>query len=187
MLPGVMSGTELLSGLYVHGGDGADNLFLLDGIPLLQVTHFGGLFSTFNTDIIKSINFYKSGFPAKFGGRLSSVLDILTSDGNANSYSGSFSIGLIGGRFSFQGPLIKNKMSFNIAMRRSWLDLVSTPMLKLYNRGRANKTEGGYKFYDINANLLYIASKNDEMSLNLYMGKDNVHYSESKQSKIYGN
>ena len=186
MLPGVMSGTELLSGLYVHGGDGADNLFLLDGIPLLQVTHFGGLFSTFNTDIIKSMNFYKSGFPAKFGGRLSSVLDILTSDGNANSYSGSFSIGLIGGRFSFQGPLIKNKMSFNIAIRRSWLDLISTPMLKLYNKGRANKTDGGYKFYDINANLLYIASKNDEMSLKIYMGKDNVHYSQSKQSKIYG-
>lgn len=186
MLPGVMSGTELLSGLYVHGGDGSDNLFLLDGMPLLQVTHFGGLFSTFNTDIIKSINFYKSGFPAKFGGRLSSVLDISTSDGSADSYSGSFSIGLLDGRFNFQGPLIKNKMSFNIAMRRSWLDLISTPTLKIVNKGKNNKALGGYEFYDINANLLYRASKNNDLSLKFYMGKDKLHYSESRRSKVYG-
>lgn len=115
-LPGVASGMELLSGMYVHGGKNDENLFLLDGTPLYQVNHLGGLFSAFNTDIIKNVDFYKSGFPARYGGRLSSVVDVRTKEGNTKEFHGTFSLGLLDGRIQFEGPIIKDKTSFNIAM-----------------------------------------------------------------------
>ena len=87
-LPGVASGTELLSGMYVRGGDGSDNLYLLDGVPLYQVSHLGGIFSSFNTDVLESLDFYKSGFPARYGGRMSSVVDVKTKDGDFREYHG---------------------------------------------------------------------------------------------------
>ena len=104
-LPGVSGGTELLSGLYVHGGDGTDNLFLLDGVPMYQVTHLAGLVSSFNTEAIDNLDFYKSGFPARFGGKLSSVVDITTRQGNMQEYHGSFNIGLLNGGFQMEGPI----------------------------------------------------------------------------------
>ena len=82
LLPGVAAGNELMNGLYVHGGDGNDNLFLLDGVPLYNISHFGGFFSSFNTDLIDNLDFYKSGFPARYGGRLSSVVDVETREGD---------------------------------------------------------------------------------------------------------
>lgn len=94
-LPGVAFGTELTSGLYVHGGNNDENLFLLDGTPLYQINHLGGLFSAFNIDIIKNIEFYKSGFPARYGGCLSSVVDVRTNDGDMKEHHGAFSIGLL--------------------------------------------------------------------------------------------
>ena len=103
-LPGVASGTELLSGLYVHGGTGSDNLFLLDGVPLYSTSHLIGLFSSFNADVVEDVDFYKSGFPARYGGRLSSVVDVNTRPGNMYYWHGSFSLGLIDGRFQIDGP-----------------------------------------------------------------------------------
>lgn len=102
-IPGVASGTELLSGMYVHGGKNDENLFLLDGTPLYQINHLGGLFSAFNTDIIKNVDFYKSGFPARYGGRLSSVVDVRTKEGNMKEFHGTFSLGLLDGRVQFEG------------------------------------------------------------------------------------
>ena len=119
MLPGVAAGNELMSGLYVHGGDGNDNLFLLDGVPLYNISHFGGFFSSFNTDVVENLDFYKSGFPARYGGRLSSVVDVETAEGNMERYHGYFSLGLIDGRIQVEGPVIKNKTSFNFGLRRS--------------------------------------------------------------------
>ena len=116
-LPGVASGTELLSGMYVHGGKNDENLFLLDGTPLYQINHLGGLFSAFNTDIIKNVDFYKSGFPARYSGRLSSVVDVRTKEGSMKEFHGTFSLGLLDGRVQFEGPIIKDKTSFNIAIR----------------------------------------------------------------------
>lgn len=107
---GVAQGMELASGMYVRGGDGSDNLFLLDGVPLYQVCHLGGIFSSFNSDIIDYLEFYKSGFSADLGGRTSSVVDVHTSNGNGNDYSGSFSIGLLDGRLQFTGPIVKEKL-----------------------------------------------------------------------------
>lgn len=186
MFPGVATGTELLSGIYVHGGTGDDNLFLLDGVPLFQVSHFGGIFSAFNTDIIKTACFYKSGFPAKFGGRVSSVLDISTDDGDMKEYRGLFSIGIIDGRLKYSGPIIKNKMSFNIALRRSWIDLISTPILKIYNKGKINHTFGTYNFYDFNTNICYKNDHKDEFSLKIYSGFDYLNYNDYSKKKVYG-
>ena len=104
---------ELTSGLYVHGGNNDENLFLIDGSPLYQVNHALGLFSAFNSDVVKNIDFYKGGFPARYGGRLSSVVDVRTDDGDLNHYHGSYRLGLLDGSLQFEGPIRKGKTSFN--------------------------------------------------------------------------
>ena len=172
-LPGVASGTELLSGMYVHGGKNDENLFLLDGTPLYQINHLGGLFSAFNTDIIKNVDFYKSGFPARYGGRLSSVVDVRTKEGNMKEFHGTFSLGLLDGRVQFEGPIIKDKTSFNIAMRRSWADLFTAPVFFLLNRSNPDdKKNVRYAFYDINGKITHRFSDNNKLSLSVYSGND---------------
>ena len=175
-LPGVSSGTELMSGLYVHGGEGSDNLFLLDGVPMYQISHLGGLFSSFNTDIVRHLDFYKSGFPARYGGRMSSVVDITTRDGDFEKYRGTFMIGLIDGRLQFEGPIIKGKTSFNLAFRRSWMDAVLAPVISIVNRrNKDGETIGGtYSFYDMNASLTHKFSEDNILSLKFYHGRDHL-------------
>ncbi len=173
---GVSTGTELVSGLYVHGGTGRDNLFLLDGVPLYQVSHLAGLFSSFNTDIIENVDFYKSGFPARFGGRLSSVVDVTTKDGDFHDYHGSFSIGLLDGRLQYEGPIIKGKTSFNVSVRRSWIDLLAYPTLAIINSTTENKTDVSYYFQDLNAKVTHKFSDDDILSLNVFSGNDALKY-----------
>lgn len=178
-LPGVASGTELLSGLHVHGGDGSDNLFLLDGTPIYQAGHLGGLFSSFNSDIVKNVDFYKSGFPARFGGRLSSVVDARTDTGDMYEYHGSMSIGLIDGRLQFEGPLIQGKTSFNIALRRSWLDAVTLPVFSMINiRDDGTKHGFSYAFQDLNAGITHRFSADNILEFKTYYGRDalRLHY-----------
>ena len=150
-LPGVSAGTELMSGLYVHGGEGSDNLFLLDGVPMYQISHLGGLFSSFNADVVSGLDFYKSGFPARYGGRMSSVVDVTTSEGDFEEFHGSFMIGLIDGRLQIEGPLIEGKTSFNLALRRSWMDAVLAPAIAYVNRSndRGEVIGGNYAFHDL--------------------------------------
>lgn len=172
-IPGVASGTELLSGMYVHGGKNDENLFLLDGTPLYQINHLGGLFSAFNTDIIKNVDFYKSGFPARYGGRLSSVVDVRTKEGNMKKFHGTFSLGLLDGRIRLEGPIIKDKTSFNIAMRRSWADIFTAPVFFLLNRSNPdNKKNVYYAFYDINGKITHRFSNKNKLSLSVYSGND---------------
>lgn len=171
-LSGVASGTEFISGLYVHGGNNDENLFLLDGTPLYQVNHAGGLFSAFNTDIIKNIDFYKSGFPARYGGRLSSVVDVRTNDGNMKEYRGSFALGLLEGRIQFEGPIVKNRTSFNVALRRTWMDLLTAPTLAIINSSRRNKQNLRYAFHDFNAKVTHIFSEKSRADISLYSGND---------------
>ena len=109
LLPGVQSGTEGTSGIYVRGGGPDENLFLLDGIPLYNVNHLGGFFSAFNSDALKNVTLYKGSFPAHFTGRISSVLDITTNNGNDKEWHGSGSIGLLAAKLSVEGPIIKEK------------------------------------------------------------------------------
>lgn len=174
-LAGVSAGMELTSGLYVHGGGNDENLFMLDGTPLYQVNHLGGLFSAFNTDVIKNIDFYKSGFPARYGGRLSSVVDVRTRDGNMREYHGTFSIGLLDGRLQFEGPIKKDRTSFNIGIRRSWLDLITTPIQWLQNIKTNDKTFFSSSFHDFNAKLTHIFSERSRADLSFFSGDDRLH------------
>lgn len=175
-LPGVASGTELLSGLYVHGGTGYDNLYLLDGIPLYQVNHLAGLFSSFNTDVIDNVDFYKSGFPARFGGRMSSIVDATTKDGDMKDYHGTFSIGLLDGRAQFEGPIIKDKTSFNVAMRRSWIDVFSTPVLAIVNSTMDDNTNLHYSLVDFNAKITHLFSPQNKLTVSAYHGRDRLTF-----------
>lgn len=193
-LPGVSSGTELLSGLYVHGGTGSDNLYLMDGVPLYSTGHLAGVFSCFNSDVIDNVDFYKSGFPARYGGRMSSVVDVTTRDGDFNDYSGSFSIGLIEGRFQMDGPIVKDRTSFNVGLRRTWLDVLTIPGFALYNKLRDPETSSHmtmrYAMTDFNGKISHKFSEGNTLSFSVFVGQDAL-VSKSKDGYIdrekYGN
>ena len=183
-LPGVASGTELLSKLYVHGGDGSDNLFLLDGVPLYQICHLGGIFSSFNTDVIETLDFYKSGFPAQFGGRTSSVVDIKTKPGDFSKFRGKVSFGSLETRLQFEGPIVKDKTSFNIALRRTLSDAImySACLIKNKKDNKNNKdphnTLYWYSFTDLNAKVSHKFEENNLLTANFYYGGDVFRYRE---------
>ena len=187
MLPGVAAGNELMSGLYVHGGDGNDNLFLLDGVPLYNISHFGGLFSSFNTDVIDHLDFYKSGFPARYGGRMSSVVDVETREGDMEAFHGSFSLGLIDGRIQLEGPVVKGKTSFNAALRRSWMDLVLRPALWYANRrnGSDEQADGGYAMSDLNARITHRFGPENVLDLSFYTGEDRLSASLDQNRRTF--
>lgn len=157
-LPGVSAGTAGLAGMYVRGGNGDDNLYMIEGNPLYQINHVGGLFSSFNAEAVKDVEFFKSAFPARYGGRLSSVVDIHTKDGNMKEYHGSAMLGLTSGSLNLEGPLVKDRTSFNFALRRSWIDALSAPTIAIWNATR-NKGEtqivARYAFTDMNFKLNY--------------------------------
>jgi hypothetical protein len=171
--PGVSTGTEGFSGLYVRGGNKDENLYLIDGNPVYDVNHLFGFFSTFNADAIKSAEFYKGSFPARFGGRLSSVVDVRTKDGNMQEYHGSITVGLVSSKAQLEGPLIRDKASFSVAVRRTYLDLLIAPALWIVNsQMKDEKNHGGYHFYDLNAKLNYKFSDRSRMYFNWYSGED---------------
>lgn len=177
-LTGVSGGTELLSGMYVHGGDGSDNLFLLDGVPIYHVSHLAGLFSVFNTEVVDNIDFYKSGFPSRFGGKTSSVVDITTRPGSFQNYSGSFNIGLLNGGLQFEGPIVPGKTSFNVALRRTWFDVLTVPYNIIANLSLPYGDTGkvNLAMTDLNASVTHLFDKDSRLSLNFYAGSDNIRY-----------
>lgn len=186
MQPGVSSGTELLSGFYVHGGDGSDNLFLLDGVPIYQVSHLVGLFSSFNTDVIGSLDFYKSGFPARYGSKMSSVVDVATRDGDFNEYHGTFALGLIDGRFQLEGPLWKGKTSFNVGLRRTWLETITIPVFTIMNSiNKPDRQNARYAFSDLNARITHKFSETNKLTANFYAGRDVVKYLNNNVYETY--
>ena len=162
----------------MHGGDGSDNLFLLDGVPLYQVTHLGGLLSSFNTEMINNIDFYKSGFPSRFGGKLSSVSDITTRQGDMNGYHGSFNIGLLNGGLQFEGPIVPGKTSFNVGLRRSWFDIFTIPAVGIYNwtLPYGQKARLRYAMTDFNASVTHLFKDDSRLALNIYTGSDMIRY-----------
>ena len=168
---GVAEGQELASGLYVHGGNGDENLFLIDGTPLYQINHAVGLFSSFNADVVKNIDFYKSGFPARYGGRLSSVVDVRTADGNMNHFHGAYRIGLLDASLQFEGPIIKGKTSYNIGLRRSWADVLTRPLSKWLSE-KDDKVSLGYYFMDLNAKVTHRFNDRSKIYLSIYHGND---------------
>ena len=164
LLPGVQS-NEGSSGFYVRGGGPDQNLILLDGVPVYNASHIGGLFSVFNADAIKNVRLTKGGFPARFGGRLSSVLEIDMREGNMKEFKGDATLGLISSKLTLEGPIIKDKSSFIVSGRRTYADLLARPFMPA-------STDLTLYFYDLNAKINHKISKNDRVYLSAYMGND---------------
>ena len=194
LLPGVQSGTEGSAGMYVRGGGPDENLILLDGVPLYNVNHAAGFFSAFNADAIKNVTLYKGNFPARFGGRLSSVVDVRMKDGDMYEYHGNVSIGLIASKVNVEGPIIKGKTSFNFSFRRTYYDLITAPLMNyMVKRDTENKGAsawGGYYFYDLNLKVNHKFSDKDRLFLSIYSGDDkvyaNIKYKEDDDNAYYG-
>ncbi|MDR3141809.1 MAG: TonB-dependent receptor [Tannerellaceae bacterium] len=188
--PGVTSGTEILGGMFVRGGNQDENLFLIDGIPLYNVNHVGGLFSTFNPDVVKNVDFYKGSFPARYGGRLSSVADVRLKDGDMQNYHGNVSLGLLMAKAMIEGPIVKGRTSFNIAFRRTWFDAITAPIFAIANKvgKNGNKQFTGYSFYDLNAKVNHTFSFKSSLYANFYMGQDRLRSTEwyRTNEKKYG-
>ena len=177
LLPGVQSGGEGTSGFYVRGGGPDQNLILLDGVPVYNASHLFGFFSVFNADAIKNVRLTKGGFPARFGGRLSSVLEIDMKEGNMKKIEGEGSIGLISSKLTLQGPIIKDKSSFIVSGRRTYIDILAQPFIRSANDGNP----AGYYFYDLNAKLNHKFSEKDRLYLSAYLGKDRFYLSEGDE------
>ncbi|MGC6429317.1 MAG: TonB-dependent receptor [Flavobacteriales bacterium] len=186
LLPGVQS-SEGTSGYYVRGGGPDQNLILMDGVPVYNASHLGGLFSVFNADAIKSVRLYKGGFPARFGGRLSSVLQIDMKEGNDKKIEGDASLGLISSKLTLEGPIIKNKTSFIVSGRRTYADVIAKPFIN-------DNTDFSLYFYDLNTKVNHKFSDKDRLFLSAYAGNDifSVNFSETDSEQIsfglgYGN
>jgi len=181
LLPGVQGGTEGSSGIFVRGGEEDQNLFLLDDVPIYNCSHLFGFFSVFNPSTIKSVELYKGGFPARYGGRLSSVVDARTNDGNFNKLKGDFSIGAISSSFELDGPIKKGKTSFLISGRRTYLDILAAPFIRASNNNSDEDVKSGYFFYDLNAKLTHKLSNFDRIYLSAYLGRDKMYYNDNEK------
>ncbi len=175
LLPGVQSASEGTSGIYVRGGGPDQNLIILDEATVYNASHLLGFFSIFNGDAIKSVELIKGGFPARYGGRLSSVIDITMKDGNKEGYHVEGGIGLISSNVMVEGPIIKNKASFMVSGRTTYLDLFMVPVMKLIDPSMS----AGYYFFDLNAKLNFDLSKKDKLYISSYFGRDKFHMTES--------
>lgn len=172
LMPGVMSAGEGNSGLYVRGGGPDQNLVLLDNATVYNPGHLLGFFSVFNADAIRNTTLYKSGIPAEFGGRLSSVLDISMKEGNMKEYEVEGGLGLIATRLSLHGPIVKEKASFLVSGRFTQLPLILNPLLK--NREDPISIPS---FFDINAKMNFKLGEKDRLFISSYIGRDKFGFS----------
>lgn len=183
--PGVSAGTEGFAGMFVRGGENDENLFLIDGCSIYHTNHLGGLFSPFNANAVSHLTFYKSAFPARYGGRLSSVTDLSMKSGDYESWHGNFTMGLTSANVSFSGPLVKDQTSLFVALRRSWLELVSVPALAIINASKKKSGEkviAGYNFTDFNLKLSHRLRRFGTLSLLGYYGHDRLKMGEHRFS-----
>lgn len=169
LLPGVQSAGDGNAGFYVRGGGPDQNLVLLDDAAVYNTGHLFGFFSVFNSDAIKDVTLIKGGAPANYGGRLSSVVDVTMKEGNNKEFHGQGGIGLIASRFTLEGPLKKNKGSFMIAGRRTYIDVLLRPFTE-----RLKNT--GYYFYDLNLKANYRLGEKDRLYLSGYLGLDKFKF-----------
>lgn len=174
LLPGIQGGIEGFSGLHVRGGGPEENLILLDGVPMYNMDHMLGLFSIFQPEAVKDVTLYKGTFPARYGGRISSILDIRTNDGNMKETHGSFTIGVLNDKFHLEGPIIKDKLSYSLSAR-GLHSIIAEPFLRLFLK----EVYLNYYYYDLNGKLTWKISDRDKLFLGVYHGKDNAGYSRS--------
>ena len=198
LLPGVQSAGEGSAGIYVRGGGPDENLVMLDGAPLYNINHAMGMFSVFNADAIKNVTLYKGNFPARFGSRLSSVIDVRQKEGNNTFWHGGLSIGLIASKINVEGPIFgkaqldslkagytpRAKTTFNISARRTYFDVLMAPIISALTSTMGNgvSLSAGYYFYDVNAKLCHTFSEKDRLSIGFYNGAD-VEYMRMKQEQ----
>lgn len=188
MLPGVAPGNEMSSTMNVRGGTGSDNLYMMDNVPVYQSGHFLGLFSVFNTDVVKSVAFYKGGFPAQFGGRASSVVNVLVEEGNKQEHHASFSLGVTDGRFQIEGPIKRGKLSYNMAVRYGWVEAFLRPILNVVNVPSVSYSneytkDGHYGFSDFNVKFVWLKSNRDKVAFNAYWGFDFMSFRDSSRGR----
>ncbi|MEE9364886.1 MAG: TonB-dependent receptor [Cellulophaga sp.] len=176
LLPGIQGGTEGSSGFFVRGGTPDQNLIILDDAVVYNSNHLFGFFSVFNGDAIKSVEAFKGGFPARFGGRLSSVIKIDMKDGNKEKFSGKVSIGLISTSAVLEGPINKGKTSFILSARRTYADIIAQPFIK-----KEKGERGGYFFTDFNFKIHHVFSSKDKLYWSNYLGQDKF-YANSKDN-----
>jgi outer membrane receptor for ferrienterochelin and colicin len=167
-LPGVQGGLEATTGMFVRGGGADQNLLLLDGVPVYNASHLFGVFSVFNSAAIKNINLIKGGFPARYGGRLSSVINIDMKEGNLQEYHVNGSVGIISSRLTVEGPILKEKMSFMFSGRRTYLDLLAAGIQQI----ATGETSFNYYFSDVNAKMNYIINPKNRLYASFYTGDD---------------
>lgn len=170
MMPGVISAGEGTSSYFVRGGGADQNLILIDEAPIYDPSHFFGLFSVFNADVIKDSELYKGGIPSQFGGRLSSILDVRTNDGNNQKFAGSATIGTLASKVLLEGPLQKDKASFLLSARRSYADV----FLQFSPDEDARNNQ--VYFYDINAKVNWKPNNNNRFFLSTYLGRDAFNF-----------
>ncbi len=178
LLPGVRNAGEGNAGFYVRGGGPDQNLILLDDAVVYNTGHLFGFFSIFNADAIKNVTLIKGGMPAQYGGRLSSVVDVAMKEGNRNKTQIDAGIGLIASRFSVQGPLFKNKASYIISARRTYVDALAKPLIK----STSDFYGSGYYFYDLNAKFNYQFSEKDHIYFSGYFGRDKFTFNNAARS-----
>ena len=171
LLPGVQGGVEGFSGLYVRGSGPAENLVLLDGVPVYNMDHLLGLFSIFQPEAVKDVTLYKGAFPARFGGRVSSILDIRTNDGNMKETHGSFTVGVLNDKFHLEGPIVKDKLSYSVSAR-GLHSVIAEPFLRMFLKD----TYVNYYYYDLNGKLSWRLSDEDRFYLGVYHGRDRAAY-----------
>ncbi|MFC2137208.1 TonB-dependent receptor domain-containing protein, partial [Bacteroidota bacterium] len=180
LLPGVKSSMEGASNFHVRGGNYDQNLILLDGVPVYNINHLFGFMSVFNEDAIHDISLLKGAFPAKYGGRLSSVVDIKMKEGNTKEFKAYGSIGTLSSRLTMEGPIrrksnkdIPANTSFFISGRRTYFDLITRPILNQLNKNRIDhKTQMYYYFYDVNAKINHVFSRKSRLYFSTYFGED---------------
>ena len=183
LLPGVKAASDFSSGLYIRGGSPDQTLILLDRTTVYNPSHFFGFFSTFNPDAIKDVRLFKGGYPAEYGGRLSSVLTIYNKDGNRNKMEGTATVGMLASRVAIEGPYKRGSWMF--AARRSTLEPVLAAL-----RSTSDNIPSSFYFLDFNGKVNFDASKDDKMSLAFYSGQDKVNFpfSDDAEFKLnYGN
>lgn len=185
-LPGVQSINDGNAGIFVRGGGYDQNLITLDGSTLYNSEHLNGFVSALNADMIENVILYKGAFPARYGSRLSSVLDIGMREGSNEKFSGLVSIGMLSSRLQAEGPIRRGVSSFNIGVRFSYFDAFVYPLLDaIYDKPKALKPYSRMNYYDINAKIVHRFSDRDKLSAVFYMGKDKVNTSPTESHQQY--
>ena len=181
LLPGIKSGGEGSTGFYVRGGGPDQNLILMDEAVVYNPSHLFGFLSVFNTDAVKNVELIKGGMPANYGGRLSSILNVNMREGNNQKYQFNGGIGLIASRFTAEGPIKKNKSSFLLSGRRTYIDYLVKPFLPEQAKG------SGYYFYDLNFKMNYILGQKDKLFVSGYLGRDIFNFSSPINKDVFFN